>query len=76
MKHEWLSNELRPDHVLALRLRAGHERDLVRDNRSLSIGECICRISVVNNKYSALIEEEMRREVLQYASVRGTVRIV
>lgn len=63
MKKKWLVGELKPDHVLGLRLRACHERDLIREDRSLSPDGYLTKITAVNKKYSSLIEREIRRTV-------------
>ena len=76
MKERWLVEELKPDHVLALRLRAGCERDLVRADRSLSFTESVRRIAEIDRRYALLIEEEFSREVLRYAAARDTIRFI
>jgi hypothetical protein len=66
----WVEKELKPDHILALRLRAGRERDLVRANGSLLFVECLAKIAKINRKYSAMIEKKLIREVFRHASTR------
>jgi len=74
--NKWVVSELKPDMVLSLRLRSAHERDLVRNNPSLSLGEHLHKIAEINHKYSLLIEEEMNREVIIHAASREQVRFI
>jgi hypothetical protein len=72
----WLTEELKPDTILALRLRAGRERDMVRHNISLSFTESIHMITEIDRKYASLIEEELSREVIIHAAARDTIRFI
>jgi hypothetical protein len=50
------------DIVLLLKIRAARERELIRNNHSLSLFETLHRIALVNKKYTNLILVQVAKQ--------------
>lgn len=70
MKHSLEFEPIGSDEIMLLKVRAGRERDRLRNNLQLTFDQFLAKVSHVNRKYAALIDTVMRREVLNYATAR------